>query len=94
MLRKKGGGATIQGGTPTGGRWDAEEAKPHINVLEITAALFGLKCFCNDVKNAHVRILVDNTTTVAYINEMGGTKWILCDKVAREIWGWCMKHGL
>lgn len=91
---KTGWGATVKGGTPTGGRWDPEEAKLHINVLEITASFFGLKCFCSDLRDTHVRLFIDNTTTVSYINAMGGTKSNLCDEVAKKIWQWCQARNI
>ena len=91
---KKGWGATVRGGRPTGGRWDLEESKLHINVLEMIAVLFGLKCFCSNVTNTHVRVFVDNSTAVSYINEMGGMKSELCNRVAIEIWDWCQVRGI
>ena len=91
---KKGWGATIRGGCPTGGRWKVEEANLHINVLEMIAVLFGLKCFCPNLTNTHVRVFVDNSTAVTYINEMGGMKSELCNRVAKEIWEWCQNRDI
>ena len=68
----------------TGGRWDSEEAKLHINCLELLAAFFGLKCFCSELRDCHVRIMVDNTTAVAYINAMRGMRSRDCDLVATK----------
>ena len=31
---------------------------------------------------------MDNTTAIAYVNNMGGTKSSICNKIAKEIWDW------
>ena len=81
-------------GVSTGGRWTMEERKLHINCLELVAAFFGLKCFCEDLRDTHVRIMIDNTTAVSYINSMGGMKSQICDKVTKSIWLWCIERGI
>ena len=64
--------------TKSGGRWNSEElirAKTNeINYLETLAAGFGLKAFCPHLRDAHVLLRIDNTTAVAYLNNMGGNK--------------------
>ena len=91
---KEGWGATVKNGIPTGGRWTREESVLHINVLELTAAFFGLECFCSEMKNQHIRLLLDNSTAVSYINAMGGMKSNMCNKVAKTIWEWCTLRNL
>ena len=59
-----------------GGRWTPSEAEYHINILELLAAFFALKCFCSHMNNCHIQIQIDNTTALAYINNMGGSKKI------------------
>ena len=44
----------------------------HINAKELLAVFLGVKSFCNNDHDIHVRVLVDNTTAVAYIREKGG----------------------
>ena len=88
---KNGWGGCIvseQGRVKTGGHWSVEESTAHINKLELLAALFTLKSLCGDARNCHIKILSDNTTTVVYINNQGGTK-PKCNEVARQIWDWC-----
>ncbi len=58
----------------TGGLWNSQEQQHHINYLELKAVSLGLQSLCSDVTNKHIRILTDNTTTVAYINAMGGIR--------------------
>ena len=91
---KEGWGATVKGGVPTGGRWTPKESELHINVLELTAAFFGLKCFCSDLENTHVRLLLDNSTAVIYINAMGGMKSHMCNTITKTIWQWCIERNL
>ena len=40
--------------------------------LELLAAFFTMKAFCKGKSGIHVPMSLDNTTTVSYINAMGG----------------------
>lgn len=82
---KEGWGAVL-GSTSTGGRWSPDECIQHINVLELEAVYFGLKSLCSEMTNTHIRVMSDNTTTVCYINNMGGSKSRPCNTIARKIW--------
>jgi hypothetical protein len=77
----------------TGGQWSADEQALHINVLELKACQLTLLCFCQTIKNKHVRIYTDNTTSCAYINKFGGKKHEL-NQLAREIWIWCLRNNI
>ena len=77
----------------TGGNWNKEEAQLHINYLELKAAWFVIRTFLKDKKNIHFRINVDNTTALAYLNNMGG-KIESYNKLARKIWLWCIDRGI
>jgi hypothetical protein len=57
----------------TGGHW-AENELAHINQLELKAAFLAVKSFCKDLRDTHVKIRSDNSTTVACINKAGSTK--------------------
>ena len=35
-------------------------------------------------------VMIDNTTAVTYINNMGGSHSAVCNSLAREIWFWCI----
>ena len=78
----------------TGGRWSPWESLLHINVLECLAGLFAIKCFCKSMTNTAVQLRMDNTTAVAYVNHMGGSKSVACDKVARQLWDWCIHRNI
>lgn len=78
----------------TGGRWSTEETNLHINVLELQAILFALKSLCKDIRNVHIRIETDNTTTVCYVNNMGVSRSRACNDIARQIWLWVLDHSV
>ena len=76
----------------TGGFWSHDESQLHINQKELLAVLLTIKALCKNVKDKHIRIQADNTTTVAYINKMGGTK-ANCYEIVRKIWNWAIQNG-
>lgn len=78
----------------TGGDWDLQEQMLHINVLEMKGAFYALKSFCKTFKNCHIRLRLDNTTAVAYINHMGGSKSLACNEIAKEMWAWCLDRNI
>lgn len=64
------GWGTVNLDNKTGGFWNLEEHQYHINYLELTAVMFGLKSFCSIEKKKHIRIQSDDTMTtrVAILN--------------------------
>ena len=92
-----GWGAT-NGTTHIGGRWNVDEASiaanNEINYLELLAAFLALKSFCKECRNIHVKISLDNTTAVAYISHMGGVKSVACNRLAKELWTWCIARSI
>ena len=81
------------GNQATGGHWSPDEAKMHINYLELKAAWFTIRTFIKDKQNIHVRLNVDNTTALAYITKMGG-RIPSYNNLARKIWLWCIERGI
>ncbi|XP_077991021.1 uncharacterized protein LOC144445357 [Glandiceps talaboti] len=81
-------------GKKGGGRWVAWEANHHINYLELLAVYFALRCFEQTFMNKYVKVLCDNTTAVAYINNMGGVRSVECKDIAKTIWLWCKERGI
>ena len=88
-----GWGAHLQG-KRTGEQWTEEEAKAHINCLEMKAALLALQSFSTTLSGTHVRLELDNTTAVSYINCMGGSRSKECNTLARQIWLWCIENQI
>ena len=58
------------------------------------AVKYSLHSLCSHIQNAHVLLQTDNTTTVAYIRNMGGTHSSVCNSVARDIWLWCKERKI
>lgn len=79
-------------GSQTKGTWTVEEAKLHINELELLALFFGLKSF---IKGAgyHIICHVDNTTAISYINKFGGCRSTYSHSIAKLIWQFCEENG-
>ncbi|XP_068675354.1 uncharacterized protein [Montipora foliosa] len=84
----------VHGDRSTGGRWTDNEKLQHNNVLELQAAFFAMKVFCKEITNAHVKVFSDNTTTVTYINNMGGSHSLHCNALTRDMWLWCIDKGI
>lgn len=77
----------------TNGYWSIEDQKEHINVLELKACEIGLLTFCKNRTNIHIRLYTDNMTSCSYINKYGG-KYESLDRIARQIWFWCIARHI
>ena len=86
---KKGWGMYLDGDT-TQGLWSVSEGQLHINELELKAVHFAVQAFGDRLKNKHVKILCDNSTTVAYVNAMGAQNPHIVTKLQYDIWDWCV----
>ena len=75
---KKGWGAEC-GGVSTGGLWSNLEANEHTNYLELLATFLDLKTFAQAKCNIHVRLMIDNTSAVSFINNMGTSHFDKCN---------------
>lgn len=71
-----------------------EEQKLHINCLELLGAFLAFKCFFKDKRSIHVLLKMDNTSAIAYINNMGGTVSPALNKLNKEFWLWCMERDI
>ena len=80
-------------GVRTGGLWSHQERLQHINCLELMAGGFAIKSFCKNRASIQVKLLMDNTTAIAYINRMGGSSHVLASLVY-EIWQWCLQREI
>ena len=90
---KQGCGAATSDSS-TGGLWMADEAKEHINFLEMLAVQFALKSFSTLTHGKHVKVMVDNTTTEPTINQMGTSHSPKLNKLTKDIWDWCIEHHI
>ena len=83
------GWGAVNGSLSASGRWSQNESKHHINYLELLASFHALQCFVSNSRSIHVRLALDNSTAVAYINNMGGVRSPLLDSLSTSIWEWC-----
>jgi len=65
------GWGAVSGSLSASGRWSQSESEHHINNLELLASFHSLQCYVSNLRSIHVRLAVDNSTAVAYINNWG-----------------------
>ena len=87
------GGAIVRGPFAQG-RWTTEEAKRHINFLELMAVWRCLSALQDTVMNRVILLQTDNTSVVHYINKQGGTKSPQLCYLAWEVLHWCRQKGI
>ena len=84
----------VCGSVKTQGMWSAKESALHINVLELQAANFAVQSFTKDKNNIHVHLQLDNTTAVAYLNKMGGTRSKQLEHVTQDIFQYALSRQI
>lgn len=52
----------------THGFWNDSNKHLHINVLELKAIFYGIKCFASHLHSCSVLLRCDNTTAISYVN--------------------------
>ncbi len=90
---KMGWGATF-GKLSTNGRWSHQETLLHINVLELKATFLAVQTFLKHHSNVSMKLLLDNTTAVAYINNQGGTLSPSLVSLTLDLWKWCLQRNI
>ena len=78
----------------TGGPWSSEERQMHINCLELLAATLAIQTFAKNRTGLSVLLRIDNTTAVAYINNLGGTVSKDLLELAKNLWMWCLERNI
>ena len=68
------GWRAVCAGEKIGGRWTDQERRLHINCLELMAVFHAVQTSAKDKRHMVIQVHLDNTTAVAYINHLGGTK--------------------
>ena len=74
--------------------WSRAWAKRHINWLELQVVWLTLKHFLPQLQGTAVDVISDNSTTVAYINKVGGTQSPSLCRLALDVWAWCRQHDI
>ena len=90
---RQGWGAFCKG-VSIGGHWSPSEEQLHINALELLAATLAIKAFVKDKSNMAVLLQMDNRSSVAYINRLGGTKSTVLTELAKELWDWALPRKI
>ena len=75
------------------GQWNVYEQPLHVNQKELLAVLHCLRNLCRECKNCTIQVMTDNTTTMSYINNMGG-KIRPCNNITRQIWNWAILKNI
>ena len=81
-------------GVRSGGHWLPVKSQFHINYLELLAAFFSLKCFEDKISGKHVRLMLDNTNAISWINKMGTSHSESGNRLTFTVWEWCRKRGV
>ena len=81
-------------GVATGGLWSPQERGLHINILELIGGTFAVKTFAKELSGLHIRLRMDNSTSIAYINHMGGTRSPTLAAYAKQLWTWCLERNI
>ncbi len=88
------GWGAVCNGVATRGPWTTAQADLHINHLELTGALYALQSFAGEAQGLSVRIYLDNSTAVCYINKGGGTRSSNLTKIAKRLTEFCEHRNL
>ena len=75
------------------GTWPVDLVHEHINFKELAAVMMALRSFSSQLQGKSVQIMSDSTTTVAYLNNMGGPSSLLTD-LAERIWSVALASGI
>lgn len=66
----------------------------HKLIFELLAAFFAFQCFYSSLSGKHVKIMVDNTSAVSQINNMGTCHNEEGNSLAVQIWEFCISHNI
>ena len=67
------GWGAVSNGVRTKGKWSAQEKMLRISVLELKGVLLAIEALLKKQRQTTVRLNMDNSTAVLYINNKGGT---------------------
>ena len=74
----------------TNGEWSMEERKQPMDWLELKTVLLELQSFLSSACGGNViKVFCDNSTAVAYVNNMGG-KIVSLNFISYSIWELCL----
>ena len=76
------------------GFWTDAESELHINVLETLAVIFCFQCFFRHVQDVSILVRSDNTTTVSYINHLGGVHAPEISDQIIKLYEFCLERNI
>ena len=88
------GWGAVWDGVSTGGSWSPQEQTLHINYLELLAMELAMKTFLKDHHGVSVLLQLDNSTAVAYMNNLGGTVSSALTSLAKSLWLWALQRDI
>ena len=77
----------------TRGNWCKEEASFHINLLEMATAFFAVSIYAATLSETSIRLRVDNTATLAWINRQNAPNETV-HVLLKEFWEFCGKKQI
>ena len=78
--------------SPSNGSWLEEEAKMHINCLELLAATLPVKSFAKHKFRVSILLRTNNTRAVAYINHLRVSQDLV--NLTKNLWMWCLERNI
>ena len=83
------GWGIVEGHNSWSGQWTSEEQSLHINQKELLVIWKAL--MLQQWTGNNIRVMCDNTTTIAYVNKFGGTRSQALLHLSRRIWNFCLQ---
>ena len=84
---------TLEGVIEASGTWTKDVSFQPSNYRELLAILKAIRSFRNVLKGSQVQVLSDNVTSVAYINQLGGSSLVMT-KLMTTIFVYCHELGI
>ena len=78
----------------TGGNWSVNEVTYQLNIKEMLAVKFALKSFAKESSNVSIKIIIDNTTVISVLKNMGTSHNFHLNSICRQIWEWCKGRNI
>ena len=88
------GWGAVCNGITARGPWTLQDKDKHINELELLGAFFVIQAFAAKQAGMAIRIFLDNSTAVSYVNKCGGTRSVALTATAKAISTWCEERKI
>lgn len=70
------------------------DGQKHINELQLLGSLYAIQAFVANKKNIVMRIFLDNSTAVSYVNKCGGTSSIALTTTSKILSASCEERNI